>query len=801
MFVFILSLTAFLSCNKVEGPYSDLFLEHPNKGFVSSVPAERKDDNLISGNGTIGALIPGHVDRDKILFSHELIYCPMNKPMPAPPIWHKMDQYKQWIFEMDGNKAVKDIWDIGQKMGYPDPIWWTDSYIPAGYLVFDMPETNASGGYVRSTDWETGLTTVAWNDGEDVFHRKLFVSQDAGVSVMQIESPTGATLDCNFWQEHLEIDTNPKQFWKDDIFFEENILSAVSGIDGNMLTFKMNFKKEWEGSLKEVNMITKVIPFKGTMEENEGRIEVRDANKIMLITMIEPDFKRTGIAFSELYTKLNELTSDFDLLLSEHGDIHREIFNRVEFVLDHSSDDHKTSEEMIEENPMGTVSNAMMQKLFYASRYGSISSSGQYPPNLKGVWGTKWRSGWSGDFTQDGNVQAAIAAGLSGNHFEIMRTYLDYMTGFIDDFRTNAKDLFNIDGIWVPSKTSNDGKVYHFSWKGQKSFPGIFWPAGAAWTSQFYYDYWLYTGDEKFLKEQAIPFMDGSACFYEQYLFVRDGKYEVNPSFSPEIAPLDMDTRLVPNATMDISSIKQLLRNMLALAEQGLISPEESRVHLWQEIITNLPAYDVGEDGGFKEWIWPGIENNNAHRHCSHFYPLYYELDPELDNSKILRVACTKAIEDRLDYRKKIKSGTMAFGVYFLGVSAAHLGNARQAYECLDLLASRYWTNSLASTHNPKKMMNMDISGGYPALIIEMLMYSRNDFIELLPALPTQWPSGKITGLRAKGGFEVDVYWENGILLKAEFRSLHGNPLKVRYNNKEYEFEIEKGKSYQWSPM
>jgi hypothetical protein len=180
---------------------------------------------------------------------------------------------------------------------------------------------------------------------------------------------------------------------------------------------------------------------------------------------------------------------------------------------------------------------------------------------------------------------------------------------------------------------------------------------------------------------------------------------------------------------------------------------------------------------------------------------LYYELDPELDNSKILRVACTKAIEDRLDYRKKIKSGTMAFGVYFLGVSAAHLGNARQAYECLDLLASRYWTNSLASTHNPKKMMNMDISGGYPALIIEMLMYSRNDFIELLPALPTQWPSGKITGLRAKGGFEVDVYWENGILLKAEFRSLHGNPLKVRYNNKEYEFEIEKGKSYQWSPM
>jgi hypothetical protein len=224
-FVFILFLTTLLSCNKGSGPWSDLFLEKPKKGFVSTVPAERKDDNLIAGNGTIGALIPGHVDRDKILFSHELIYCPIYKPMPAPPVWKKMDQYRNWIYEIDGNRAVKDIWDVGQEMGYPDPIWWTDSYMPAGYLVFDMPGTNASGGYARSTDWETGLSTVAWSDGEDVFHRKLFISRDAGVSIMQIESPTGAELNCNFWQEHLEIDTNPKQFWKDDIFFGENILS------------------------------------------------------------------------------------------------------------------------------------------------------------------------------------------------------------------------------------------------------------------------------------------------------------------------------------------------------------------------------------------------------------------------------------------------------------------------------------------------------------------------------------------------------------------------------------------------
>ena len=175
------------------------------------------------------------------------------------------------------------------------------------------------------------------------------------------------------------------------------ILSAETGIDGNILTFKMNFKKEWEGSLKEVNMLTRVIPAGGTIVENEGHLEVREAKKILLVTMVQPDFKRNGIPFSELYPKLNNSETEFKRLLSDHVAIHGEMFNRVEFMLDDEVAGTQTSEELIAENPLGTVSNAMMQRLFYASRYGSISSSGEYPPNLKGRWGTKWRAGWSGD--------------------------------------------------------------------------------------------------------------------------------------------------------------------------------------------------------------------------------------------------------------------------------------------------------------------------------------------------------------------------------------------------------------------
>jgi len=343
----VLLIISALSCTRIEGPWADLYLEHPEKGFVSTKPADRKDDNLISGNGTIGALIPGQVQEDKILFSHEKIFCPVNKPMKAPNIGKRLDQYREWISNLQGNEAVKDIWNVAKEMGYPEPIWWTDSYMPAGYLVFEMLETGESDGYARSTNWENGLTTVAWKQGEEVFHRKLFVSRAAGVSVMEIESPTGAPLNCNFRHEELEVDRNKNEFWKDPEFYDENIKNISSEVDGDMITFKMDFKKDWKGALKQVNMVSRVIPVKGTLTSRDGNLEVRDAKKILVLTAIEPEFEKTNDAFSDLYEKLNSIEPDFEKLLSEHSDIHGDMFNRVEFKITEESLNTTTSEEFL----------------------------------------------------------------------------------------------------------------------------------------------------------------------------------------------------------------------------------------------------------------------------------------------------------------------------------------------------------------------------------------------------------------------------------------------------------------------
>ncbi|MCP5115509.1 MAG: glycoside hydrolase family 95 protein, partial [bacterium] len=334
-------------------------------------------------------------------------------------------------------------------------------------------------------------------------------------------------------------------------------------------------------------------------------------------------------------------------------------------------------------------------------------------------------------------------------------------------------------------------QVIHYS----SGFPGLFWVAGAGWVSQFYYDYWLYTGDRLFLEQQALPFMLESAAVYEDFPTVeRNGKYVFLPSYSPEVNPLG-HANVVPNATMDVAVVKQLLRNLIALSKD--VEIDSRRIAKWKQMLAKLPAYETDSKGSLKEWIWPGLENNDEHRHASHLYPLYDGVDPELAASAELRAAASRAIDNRLSYRRSRNGAIMSFGLTQKGLAAAHLRDKRLAYECVEWMANSFWTTGMVSLHNPKQLFNLDISGGLPAVIIEMLMQSTPDGeIHLLPVLPDEWADGEITGIRARGGFEIDLVWRDGKLHSGKLRSLLGRTCKIVYRDKTLTLETEKGKSY-----
>jgi hypothetical protein len=249
---------------------------------------------------------------------------------------------------------------------------------------------------------------------------------------------------------------------------------------------------------------------------------------------------------------------------------------------------------------------------------------------------------------------------------------------------------------------------------------------------------------------------------------------------------------------MDIAALKQLLRNLLNLAELGYL--ESSKVPHWKEIIEGLPDYQIDENGDLKEWIWPGLDNNNEHRHASHLYPLFYEVDPDFSERPELIEAAKTAIENRLQYRRGKNGAEMAFGLVQKGLAAAHIGDTEHAYECVDWLCSSYWSPALTSYHDPGEIFNVDISGGLPAVVTEMILQSSSEGIALLPALPSEWPDGQIKGVPTRCGVVIDLEWNNGNPDEARLLASRDTKFTITYKGREWSMQMSEGEVSEWRP-
>jgi hypothetical protein len=340
------------------------------------------------------------------------------------------------------------------------------------------------------------------------------------------------------------------------------------------------------------------------------------------------------------------------------------------------------------------------------------------------------------------------------------------MESLLPHFRENARKLYGCRGIMVPSRTSSHGYNIHFD----EQYIHLFWTPGAAWAAHFFYDYYLYTGDKEFLKERAVPFMKEAALFYEDFLREdSDGQYVFNPSYSPENTPANSDSQACINATMDIALVKELLANLIAASSE--LGTDREAVERWKAMLQKMPAYQVNEDGTVAEWTTPKLVDNHEHRHISHLYPLFDGLPDEIASDRKLRNAFRNVIEKRMEPRREDGGGVMSFGLVQLGQAAASLGEADLAYEVVDMLANVYWRSNLVSTHNPGSIFNVDICGGMPAVIIKMLAASKQGKIELLPALPDEWPAGCIEGVRCRGQIELARLAWDGVDVAVSLRS------------------------------
>jgi alpha-L-fucosidase 2 len=739
----------------------------PERGFVSSQPARTWEEGLICGNGTIGANVLSRPLDERVIFSHERLFLPMGAPVMPLDQSARLFEIRRLI----DKGLYKQACELQFNLSGQDGFMYPDYYVPA----FDLTvRTRAKGevrDYARSVDFQTGEVTVRWADDRGAFERRMFVSRAAGVAVLLLTAPKSA-LDCRLALEprkpsdefNADSDINKRS----DEVFKEHVSDITSTAGDSWLTYSTRFTKAYPGSIHALQSYARVVAAGGTTEpQDQGTLVVTGADHILLFVDIRLLYDPDKSVMEEMKQSLEELPADYRLLLDGHAKLHGKLFNRMRLDLGGGADRQRTTEELLEISNYENPNRALIEKEFDAARYNIISSTGELPPTLQGVWGGTYVPGWASDFTHNGNVPSAIASNLMGNMPELMLAYTSYIESIVPWMEINAKHLFGARGVVLPSRSTTHG----FNNALNANFAGGMWVGGAGWAAHFFYDYYLYTGDREFLANHALPFMERAVVFFEDYLYEgHDGKLVFSPTQSPENTPGNSNSQASYNATMDVAVARELLHNTIAASR--VLGRNEDRIHTWESMLAKMPEYMIDDHGIIKEWLTPRLENRDNHRHCSQLYPLFDGMPKEIAQSPELRAAFRKSIEYKLDkHWKDNQRGFMSFGLVQLGQAATSLGEGELAYHCLKHLVNRFWLNNLASMHNHRSLFNMDISGGMPAVIIKMLVASDLGRIQLLPALPAAWPSGRIEGVLCRGAIEISCLQWDGNQIEVTLRS------------------------------
>ncbi len=750
--VVVCVLVAWTAARQQRGqPESPSRLAAPERGFLSTEEAKTWEQGLLSGNGTIGASVLSRPLDETIVFSHKHLFMPEHPALLPPPTGIRLFEIRRLIDQGLYRQASRLAADISEQKGfrYPDPL------MPAFDLGIKMPADGEVTHFARSVNFRTGEATVHWADRRGVFERRLFVSRADGIAVLAITGPAKATVSAR-----LELQPQGP----DDQRFREDVADVKTAADSSTLTYRSTFARAYPGSIAACEGVCRVVPSGGRATPEGTALNVEGADSVLVLCDIGLPRDREATQLKAMETRLSAVPADYDALLERHRRLHGALFDRVRLDLGGSSEQAQTSEALLARAAAGDLPMALVEKEFDAGRYNIISSTGDLPPTLQGVWTGTYSPPWSSDFTHNGNVPSAIASLLMGHTPELMLAYTSYLESLVPYLEVNAQRIFGARGIVLPSRSTTNGYNNSFA----ADFPGAFWVAGAAWAAHFFYDYYLYTGDRTFLAEHALPFMEKAALFFEDYLYEGpDGKLVFNPCQSPENTPGNSDSQASLNATMDVAAAKELLHNLIAASRE--LGVNATRVPVWQKMLARMPDYLINEDGAVKEWLTPTLADHYDHRHASQLYALFDGLPDEIASRPALRAAFRRTIELKLERHWAAslqKSAFMSFGLVQLGQAATSLGDAALAYRCLVPLATRYWYDNLASTHNGNALFNTDISGGLPAVIIKMLVASDPGTIRLLPALPEAWRVGTVEGVLCRGQVELQrLQWEKNRIL------------------------------------
>ena len=747
--------------------------------------ANWESQSLPIGNGSIGANIMGSIEAERITFNEKTLWRGgPNTSRGADAYWnvnkqsaHVLKEIRQAFTDGDQKKAeMLTRKNFNSEVPYEsnrEKPFRFGNFTTMGefYIETGLSTVNMSD-YKRILSLDSALAVVQFKKDDVAYERDYFISYPANVMAIRFKADRPGKQNLTFSYSPNPVSTG-----------------SMSADGANGLAYTAHLDNNGMQYVVRIHAIAKG----GTLSNANGKITVKDADEVVFLVTadtdykinFDPDFKDpkayVGVNPAETTRQWmdNAVAMGYDVLFKQHYDDYAALFNRVKLQLnpDAQSANLPTGKRL--QNYRKGQPDFYLEELYYQfGRYLLIASSrpGNMPANLQGLWHNNLDGPWRVDYHNNINLQMNYWPACSTNLSECTWPLIDFIRSLVKPGEKTAQAYFNARG-WTASISANI-----FGFTAPLSSKYMTWnliPTAGPWLATHIWEYYDYTHDKEFLKEIGYGLIKSSAQFAVDHLWHKpDGTYTAAPSTSPEHGPVD------EGVTFAHAVVREILLD--AIQASKVLGTDAKERKQWENVLAKLVPYRIGRYGQLLEWSTDIDDPKDAHRHVNHLFGLH----PGHTISPVTTPELAQAAKVVLEHRG---DGATGWSMGWKLNQWARLQDGNHAYKLYTNLLKNGTLDNLWDTHAP---FQIDGNFGGTAGITEMLLQSHMGFIQLLPALPDAWANGLISGICAKGNFEVSISWKEGQLEKAVILSKSGLPCKVRYGDKTLTFKTVVGEKY-----